>query len=156
MFRCNYFAISKNLCSFVYQRTMQYSNPTIFTPIDPILHNWTTSIPERFRQNAGLMAFLLRICHRIYDGNGIERGSNINPFYKIVELLEKSRLEYIHLQTIKEYYHFDIIRYLTNGNIGENYIGYPCNSAKQLRSALGNRKNITDRDTLANILSNIV
>lgn len=135
---------------------MQYSNPTIFTPIDPFLHNWTTSIPERFRQNAGLMAFLLRICHRIYDGNGIERGSNINPFYKIVELLRANKLEYWHLQKIKEYYHFDIIRYLTKDNRAEYYVGYPCSNANQLRSALGTRENITDKDTLVNILSNIV
>lgn len=135
---------------------MKFYLPTLATPVDPSLYDWTYTVPERFRQKAGLMDFLLRICHRIYDGNGIRRNSNVNPFYKIIELLQKDRLEYWHLQTIKEYYHFDIIRYLTADNIGEKYVGYPCNNAEQLRSALGPRKNNTDGETLANILSNIV
>lgn len=135
---------------------MEYPFPTLNTPIDPILYDWIHTIPEQFRQNTGLMNFLLRVCHRIYDGNGFERNSNIDPFYKIRELLLKDRLEYCHLKTIKEYYHFDIISYLTNGNIGESYIGFPCNNAQELRSALGVRKNLTNKDTLTAILSNVV
>lgn len=102
------------------------------------------------------MDFLLRVCHRIYEGNGIRRDSNINPFYKIIELLQADKLEYWHLQKIKEYYHFDIIRYLTKDNRAEFYVGYPCFNAQQLKSALGARKNITDKDTLVHILSSIV
>lgn len=135
---------------------MKYQIPTIMTPIDPTLYDWVYTIPERFRRKAGLMDFLLRIGHRIYEGNGIARNSNVNPFYKIIELLKADKLQYYHLQKIKEYYHFDIIRYLTKGNVGENYTGYPCNNAAQLRSALCLRKNLTNKDTLADILSNIV
>lgn len=135
---------------------MKYPIPTLKSPIDPILYDWIDTIPKDFRQNPGLMDFLLRICHRIYEGNGFGRESGINPFYKINELLQASKLEYWHLQRIKEYYHFDIIRYLTEGNIAENYVGYPCFNARQLRSALGVRKNVTTKVTLADILSNIV
>lgn len=130
--------------------------PTLLTPKEPILNDWIDTIPEQFRNNTGLMAFLQRVCHRIYDGNGIERNSNINPFYKIIELLQANKLEYWHLQKIKEYYHFDIIRYLTKDNRAEYYVGYPCFNAQQLKSALGTRKNITDKYTLIQILSNIV
>ncbi len=135
---------------------MKYPMPTLLTPKDPIINDWTYTIPEQFRNNTGLMDFLSRVCHRIYDGNGIERNSNINPYYKIIELLQANKLEYWHLQKIKEYYHFDIIRYLTEDNRAEHYIGYPCFNAKQLKSALGARKNITDKDTLVKILSKIV
>lgn len=135
---------------------MKYPVPTLNTPIDPILNEWISEIPENFRQKAGLMDFLMRIGHRIYDGNDISRDSNINPFYKIIELLRADRLEYWHLQKIKEYYHFDIIRYLTKDNLAENYVGYPCYNAAELKSALCQRRNITNKDTLANILSNIL
>lgn len=135
---------------------MKYPMPTLLTPKNPIINDWTDTIPEQFRRNTGLMDFLLRVCHRIYDGNGIERNSNINPYYKIIELLQANKLEYWHLQKIKEYYYFDIIRYLTEDNRAEHYIGYPCFNAKQLKSALGARKNITDKDTLVQILSKIV
>lgn len=135
---------------------MKYPIPTINTPIDPILIPWEKELPEKIRKKTSLMNFLMRVCHRIYDNNGISRESEINPFYKIVELLDADRLEYGHLQKIKEYYHFDIIRYLTCGNRAEHYIGYPCYSAKDLRSALAERKNLTDENTLANILSCII
>jgi len=135
---------------------MKYPMPTLLTPKDPTLNYWIDTIPEQFRNNTGLMDFLLRVCHRIYDGNGIERDSRTNPFYKIIELLRANKLEYWHLQKIKEYYHFDIIRYLTEDNRAEHYIGYQCFNAKQLKSALGARKNITDKDTLVQILSKIV
>lgn len=135
---------------------MKYHIPTLNTPIDPCLNDWVYTIPEHLRKKDGLLDCLLRICDGIYEGNGIERDSNINPFYKILELLRANKLEYWHLQKIKEYYHFDIIRYLTEENRGEAYLGYPCNNAKQLRSALGSRNNKTTADTLANILSNIV
>lgn len=135
---------------------MKYPIPTIFSPIDPALNEWKGQIPEKFRQNKELMDFLLRICHRIYEGNNIARDSNVNPFYKIVELLNKNRLEYDTLEKIDEYYHFDIIGYLIDGNRGEFYLGYPCNNKKQLQIALGNKRNLTNEDTLVNILSNIV
>lgn len=135
---------------------MKYPMPTLLTPKDPIINDWTYTIPEQFRNNTGLMDFLSRVCHRIYDGNDIECNSNINPYYKIIELLQANKLEYWHLQKIKEYYHFDIIRYLTEDNRAEHYIGYPCFNAKQLKSALGARKNITDKNTLVQILSKIV
>ncbi|MDE5835664.1 MAG: hypothetical protein K2H50_01505 [Paramuribaculum sp.] len=135
---------------------MAYFTPSLKTPINPILYCWIKTVPEQFREKQELMDFLLRICHRIYDGNGFGRDSNVNPFYKIVELLQCDKLEFEHLQRIKEYYHFDIISYLIEGNRGEFYFGYPCNNENQLRSALCRGKNITTKETLTNILSNIV
>lgn len=136
---------------------MKYQIPTLQTPIDTILYDWVDTIPEHLRQKAGLMDLLLRICGRIYNtDDGISRNSNINPFYKIIELLSAEKLEYWHLQKIKEYYHFDIIRYLTKDNIAEVYVGYPCYDSKALKSALCQRNNKTNSETLANILANIV
>ena len=135
---------------------MAYRKPTLHTPIDPILNDWIKTIPQQFREKTGLMDFLLRICQHIYEGNGFSRNSNINPFYKIVEVLQCDTLKFEHLQKIQEYYHFDIISYLIEGNRGEFYFGYPCNNKNQLRSALSREKNITTKETLINILSNIV
>lgn len=133
-----------------------YSIPTIDTPIDPILNNWVNTIPPHLRERTTLMDFLMRVSHGIYDGNGIKRDSHTNPFYKFLELLKKDKLVYKDLKTINEYYHIDIISYLTKGNRGEFYLGYPCNNVSQLRKALDEKNNITDKDTLANILSNMV
>ncbi len=130
------------------------TNPTLKTPIDPILYDWIDTIPVNIQQRPQLMDFLMRICHRIYKG--INRNSNINPFYKIIELLSQEKLEFWHLQTINEYYNFDIIHHLTNGNIGEKYVGHPCHNEEELRIALSQKNNITNKNTLTNILSNIV
>ena len=135
---------------------MNYSIPTLSSPIDPILYDWVYTLPEPVRQNPCLMNFLMRVGSRIYEGNGFDRSSYINPFYKIIELLNAPKLEFWHLQKLNEYYHFDIIHYLTSKNLGEYYLGYPCNNVTQLRNALGIKKNITDECTLTKILSAIV
>ncbi len=134
---------------------MKYPKLTYNSPINPILNDWIYTIPDEFRSNQALMDCILRFADRIYDGpDGV--GSGVNPFYKIIELLRADKLYYSSLQTLRDYYHVDLIKYLTDGNLGEYYTGYPCNNAAQLKSALGFRKNQTTENTLAMILSAMV
>ena len=134
---------------------MKYPKLTYNSPINPILNEWIYTIPAKFRCNQGLMDCILRFADRIYDGpNGVGRG--VNPFYKIIELLNADKLYYSSLQTLRDYYHVDRIKYLTEGSRGEYYTGYPCNNASQLKSSLGHRKNHTTEDTLAQILSAMI
>ncbi len=134
---------------------MKYPPLTSFSPINPILNEWIDSIPEKYRCNPELMDCIMRFADRIYDGpDGVGKG--VNPFYKLIELLNADKLYYSALQTLKEYYHLDLIKYLTEGNRSEHYIGYPCNNATQLKSALGARKNQTNGATLTHILSSMV
>lgn len=131
--------------------------PTIHTPINPILNEWVDKIPSDIREKTTLMDFLMRVCDGIYrDENGTENDYNGNPFYKIIEILRAENLTYDGLETIMEYYHVDIARYLIDKNLGEYYLGYPCNNKKQLKKALSPKNNMTDNSTLIAILSNIV
>lgn len=131
---------------------MKYPELSLKTPINPILNEWVDTIPEKYRRNPGLMDCIMRFADRIYDGpEGVAKG--INPFYKLIELLNAEKLYYSSLQTLKSYYHVDLIKYLTKGDLAEYYTGYPCSNATQLKSALSQRKNQTTGDTLAQILS---
>lgn len=134
---------------------MKYKIPiTILTPVDPLVNEWLHTIPEQFRENPNLMDFLVRLAPRIYHNGDISQG--LNPFYKIIEILNAAKLTYVNLQKIKEYYDIDIIRYLTQDNIAEMYVGFPCHCAADLKSALCPRKNKTNEYTLPAILSNLV
>ena len=119
-----------------------------------MVNEWLHTIPKQFRKNSTLMDFLIRLAPRIYHDGVIGKG--VNPFYKIIEILNSDKMTYVNLQTIKEYYDVDIIRYLTQDNIAEYYVGYPCHCAADLRRALGSRKNMTDATTLATLLSSMV
>ena len=134
---------------------MKYKIPfSILTPVDPAINEWLPNIPEKLLNNSSLMSCLLRLAPRIYNSGKI--GSGVNPFYKIVEILGADKLYYHNLQIIKEYYDVDMIRYLTQDNLAEFYVGYPCHNANELRSALCQRKNKTNELTLISILSAMV
>lgn len=134
---------------------MKYPELSLKTPINPILYEWVDTIPEKYRRNRGLMDCMMRFVDRIYDGpDGVAKG--VNPFYKIIELLNADKLYYSNLQTLRDYYHVDLIKHLTKGDLAEYYTGYPCSNAAELKSALGERKNQTTGDTLSNILSVMV
>ena len=121
------------------------------TKIDPAVLEWAYDLPEEIKQNKGLYEFLKRMASRIY------KGSNSDPFYKIIEILAEDKLYYKSLKTIKEYYDIDLIKYfIEKEELCEFYIGYICNDAKQLESALGKRKNKTDKYTLTKLLENIL
>lgn len=134
---------------------MKYKIPfSILSPVDPVINEWLPNIPEKFLCNSSLMSCLLRLASRIYNSGEI--GSGINPFYKIVEILGADKLYYHNLQIIKEYYEVDMIRYLTQDNLAEFYVGYPCHNANELKNALCHRKNKTNELTLISILSAMV
>lgn len=135
---------------------MRYKVPfSILTPVDPVVNDWIDTIPDIYRKRPALLDFLVRLAPRIYHTKDpVAQG--VNPFYKIIELLNADKLYYDDLRRLKEYYDFDIIRYLTQDNLAENYVGYPCYNAAQLKSALGQRKNLTQSGTLADILANII
>ncbi len=144
------------ICVFLYITTqMKYPEITYDLPINPILNEWIDIIPEKYSRNQGLMDCIMRFADRIYDGpDGVGKG--VNPFYKLIEVLNSDKLYYSSLQTLKNYYHVDLIDHLTKGNLAEYYIGYPCRDAVQLKSALGQRKNKTTSDTLVQILSSML
>lgn len=134
---------------------MRYKLPfSLNTPVDPMVYEWVHTIPDKYKQNPGLMDFLLRLAPNIYH-NGIV-GEGVNPFYKIVEILNAPELYYENLLKIQEYYEFDIISYLTHDNLGELYTGYPCNNELGLKKALGQRRNQTTKYTMTEILANII
>ncbi|MCH5222136.1 MAG: hypothetical protein J1F05_07445 [Muribaculaceae bacterium] len=136
-------------------RRNKYKIPfNILTPVNPIVNKYIHTIPEKYRNNPGLMDFLVRLAPKIYESGEI--GAGVNPFYKIIEILGADKLYYSNLQKIKEYYNVDIIRYLTQDNLVEYYVDYPCYCAADLKNALGERRNITDSNTLVSILSGIV
>ncbi len=134
---------------------MNYPDLTYDLPINPVLNEWIDTIPEKYRRNQGLMDCIMRFADRIYDGpEGVSKGAN--PFYKLIELLNYDKLYYSSLQTLKKYYHVDLIKHLTKDGLAEFYSGYSCQNAAQLKSALGQRKNQTTDTTLAQILSNMI
>ncbi len=134
---------------------MDYKVPfSMRTPIDPIVYQWIDTIPDKYQQAPDLMDFLLRLAPNIYHGGIV--GEGVNPFYKIIEILNAPKLYYENLLKIHEYYDFYFISYLTQGNRGEYYTGYPCKNASSLKKALKERKNQTTKDTLSNILANII
>lgn len=127
---------------------------SIQTPINPKVREWVYTIPTKYREHPSLMDCLLRLAPGIYHDNLI--GENVNPFYKIIEILGEPQLYYHNLQKIKEYYNLDLISYLTKGNRGEYYIHYSCRNSDELKIALDERHNSTNEDTLTNILSNLI
>lgn len=134
---------------------MKYEIPfSLSTPVDPIVNEWIDKIPEIYRNRQGLLDFLVRLAPRIYENGQV--GNGVNPFYKIVELLDADKLYYMDLETLNEYYHFDIIRYLVQDNRAEEYVHYPCYCPDDLRKALSVRNNRTGRYALAEILSRII
>lgn len=131
---------------------MNYPELTYNSPINPILNEWVNTIPEEYRKNRVLMDCIMRFADRIYAGpEGVAKG--VNPFYKLIELLNADKLYYSSLETLKSYYHVDLIKHLTKGGLAKYYTGYPCVNATQLKSALSLRKNQTTGYTLAQILS---
>lgn len=126
-------------------------------PIDPSLKEWTKNIPEKYLEDEPLMDCLYRFVGRIKDNSEIADG--VNPFYKVIELLskcEQTNLQYEYLQTLDEYYHLDIINYLTEANRGEFYTQYPCNNKSELKRSLNQRNNKTSDSTLRDILANMI
>lgn len=134
---------------------MRFKVPfSLNTPVDPKIYEWVHTIPEKYQQNPGLMDFLLRLAPNIYHNGNV--GEGVNPFYKIIEILNAPELYYENLLKIQEYYDFDIISYLTQDNLGELYTGYPCNNESGLKKALRQRKNQTTKYTMTEILANII
>lgn len=131
---------------------MKYVIPiSLETKVNPLVLEWANDLPEEIKKNRGLYDFLIRMASRIY------KGSNNDPFNKIVEILHEDKLSYNSLETIKRYYDIDLVKYLVDRDeLCEFYLGYICNDAKQLESALGKRKNRTDKYTLTKLLENIL
>ncbi|MDE7368209.1 MAG: hypothetical protein K2N08_00325 [Muribaculaceae bacterium] len=133
---------------------MKYKIPfSTNSPIDPIAYKYLDRVPQTIREHGALMDCLLHLAPRLYINNPIE---NVDPYYKIVELLQYPKLTYDTLLTIKRYYKIDLIRYLIENNLAEYYIGYPCYSASDLRKALSEKRNQTDGSTLGQILANMI
>lgn len=133
---------------------MKYEIPfTLNTSVNPIIYEWIEELPNEYRNNPGLYEFLIRMAPRIYENIG---GKNYNPFYKILEFLDCDQLTYYNLKEIKRYYGIDLIKYLTQDNLAEYYVGYPCYNAADLKRALTPRKNMTHRKTLTRILEVII
>lgn len=132
---------------------MGYDLPiSMDTKVDPLVLEWEKDLPEDIKRNRGLRDFLVRMAPRIYDNIG---GANYDPFYKIVEILKEDKLYYNSLKVIRRYYGIDLIRFLIeNEELCEMYLGYICTDEQQLKSALGERKNKTDKYTLTRILQN--
>lgn len=126
-------------------------------PIDPSLKDLTKNLPEKYLEDQPLMDCLYRFVGRIKDNSDMAKW--VNPFYKVIELLnkcEQTNLQYEYLQTLDEYYHLDIINYLTEDNRGEYYTQHPCNNKSELERSLRPRNNKTSDTTLRDILANMI
>lgn len=134
---------------------MKYKLPfSYLDKVDPRIDEWIDTIPLEFRMNRGLMDFLKRLGSYSIQNNLFNNG--VNPFYKIVESLNMDKLYYDTLKTLKDYYKIDLITYLTQDNLAELYVNYPCYNASDLERVLKSRKNITNSNTLIRILEVII
>lgn len=133
---------------------MAYKYPipfNIMTPVDQRALDNVHLLPEWIRKWPALMDCLLRLAPRIYRSPGICQ--IINPYYKIEELLERDKLYYSDLKLFEEYYFYSISQYLIKNELTEFYVGEICRNEHELKRALSPENNITDRYTLARILS---
>ena len=125
------------------------------TPPNPAIAKHFDTLPPKVQANEQLKECILRFADRIYNGI-IPRESSTNPLYKLNECLHADRLEYHHLQKLKEYYGIDIPTYLRTDDRDVEFIGYLCFSANEIRRALLPRYNRTDGQTLAKILASMM